>query len=79
MSLSAFRRKELAAFVQDLARGEITAPPGDVVFLHQDLAKLLRAHEALVAAGVEVIKTRGEDLVPLIDLKDALAQAGAPQ
>jgi hypothetical protein len=59
-TLSPFRRKELAAFVQDLARGDITAPSADVPFLHRDLAQLLRDHEA-DAARLDALESFVQD------------------
>ena len=49
MTLTPFRRKELAAFVQDLAQCDlsaVSATPADVPRLRDDLALLLRENEA---------------------------------
>lgn len=54
MNLSPFRRKELAAFVQDLANCDlsaVSATPADVPRLCEDLAALLRSSETPAAVA----------------------------
>ena len=58
MSLTPFRRKELAAFVQDLAQCDlsaVSATPADVPRLREDLGRQLLFHEVLIA-GLELIR-----------------------